>query len=142
MATKGLTDAFFGCVASKGLSGAFFVSVAGKGLTGFCAVAEGMVRFRRAYRKRRRKHQSTVSYEVRRCQAQSQKGLPQSHRAHREGRPAWLRIASRPIPLGNPIHHKHNKGRDSDENPDHFQFTCSFHGSVASLRAYLRPVTT
>jgi hypothetical protein len=35
VASKGLTDAFFGCVANKGVTGAFFVGVAGKGVTGF-----------------------------------------------------------------------------------------------------------
>ena len=34
VATKELTDAFFGCVASKELTGAIFVSVAGKGVSG------------------------------------------------------------------------------------------------------------
>ena len=61
MATKGLTDAFFGCVASKGLSGAIFVCMAGKGVTGFWIAVEGVAGCREAYRRRRPEHECIIS---------------------------------------------------------------------------------
>ena len=62
MASKGLTGAFFGCVARKGLTDAIFVSVAGKGVTGLFGRGEMWVGCRNAYRKRRADHERIVSW--------------------------------------------------------------------------------